>query len=949
MKKSKFRLRDGKAKINIMLVIMLIFMICIGMITDYAMADSGYSTYHKRIVNVGVVNYEASLFSETDGGYYGYIPEFLQKIAERTGWEYNYVIDEWAVLLNKLENQEIDLILNASKVGDREEKYVYSNDIVGYEASRIYVRSDDARYYYDDFASFDGMKIAYVKSSVAESMLKELAAAKGFTYTPVIFQSVHDAYNELKSGNIDAVFSNEMGVRTYFKRVYEGSNEPLFAITYKGNEELMDAFNTALFEIFSVNPYYRAQLDSKYFGDKLHGALPNLTREEARFIEENPIIYVQQYDNGIPYYENKDDKERGIQMDILEMISGMTGLVFKNADATHKPDFISGMLILQNETPSSRYYLSEPIIETTAFLVKRRNTNVPLDGKVFIGVVSPSNSIVADLTQEFKHASLVYFKDMEKCLYSLVHGNINYAYIDYRLASVIINSSFPNLEFVSSYVGTGNLYFAFEKDQNNATLASILNKCIVTFDDEQLLDNATIYQVSASSKVSFVAFLRKYSTQLLIITVFFLAGWYLFYLYMTNKRYLAKQLSEKNSELIDANDKLKFAVAAKTDFMSNMSHEIRTPMNAIIGMTKIAQNELNDDGNIDKDTILSNLNDIETSSNYLLSIINDILDMSRIESGKLEFNREWVRTPELLSTVEKILIPQMTEKKIDFTIEYLQDKERDVEVFTDATRCRQILMNLLNNAYKFTKETGKVSLKIERTFISKTECRDKVTVKDNGCGMSEEFLERIYEPFSQERNVYSNKYSGTGLGLALVKRIVTEMGGSIEVDSELDVGTTFVIDIPFEYRLATEEKKEEEIELKMNIDAILNGKSILLAEDQELNRRIAAKLLESKKMKVTHAVNGLEAYRLFNESQDGTFDMILMDIRMPVMSGIEATKKIRESMNSDANKIPIIAMTANAFAEDVKECINAGMNAHLSKPIYPDTLFTTMARFFVES
>ena len=323
--------------------------------------------------------------------------------------------------------------------------------------------------------------------------------------------------------------------------------------------------------------------------------------------------------------------------------------------------------------------------------------------------------------------------------------------------------------------------------------------------------------------------------------------------------------------------------------------------------------------------------------------------MSRIESGKLEFNREWVRTPELLSTVEKILIPQMTEKKIDFTIEYLQDKERDVEVFTDATRCRQILMNLLNNAYKFTKETGKVSLKIERTFISKTECRDKVTVKDNGCGMSKEFLERIYEPFSQERNVYSNKYSGTGLGLALVKRIVTEMGGSIEVDSELDVGTTFVIDIPFEYRLATEEKKEEEIELKMNIDAILNGKSILLAEDQELNRRIAAKLLESKKMKVTHAVNGLEAYRLFNESQDGTFDMILMDIRMPVMSGIEATKKIRESMNSDANKIPIIAMTANAFAEDVKECINAGMNAHLSKPIYPDTLFTTMARFFVES
>ena len=912
------------------------------------MAGDGYSTYGKKIINVGVVSYEEDFFSETDNGYYGYIPEFLQKISEKTGWEYNYIVDEWGELLNKLDNGEVDFLLNASKTPEREEKYIYSNEVVGYETARIYVRSDDTRYYYDSFETFSGMKIGYLKGSVSEINIKRLSEEYNFEYSPVIFQSIYEAYKELSAGNVDAVYSTEMGVRNYFKRVYEGSNESLYAITTKDKESLMNDFNAALLEILTVNPYFRAQLDNKYFGDKLQGSIPNITKEEADFIKAHPIMYVQQYNNGIPYYSSKDEKETGIQVDILESISEMTGMRFLKADESHKADFISGMLLLENESVSARYYLSEPIIETTSFLVKRRNTNVPLDGKVFIGVVSPSNSIEADLSANFKHSTLVYYKNIDKCFEELEHGRINYAYVDYRIASVLIATRYPDFEFLSSYIGTGNLYFGFDKSKNNALLSSILNKCIVALDDDMILENATLYQISESGKVDFSAVARKYSMQFLIIAIFILAGLYLFYLYTTNKRYLAKQLSNKNEALTEANNKLKFAVAAKSDFMSNMSHEIRTPMNAIIGMTKIAQSEIDDKATPDIDAIKSNLNDIETSSNYLLSIINDILDMSRIESGKLELNREWIRTPELLSTVEKIMIPQMAEKKIDFRIEYVKDQDRHVEVFADAKRYRQILMNLLNNAYKFTKESGEILFRIERNFISDTECNDRVTIKDNGCGMSKEFLKKIYEPFAQERNMFSDKYSGTGLGLALVKRIVTEMGGTIEVTSELEVGTTFVINVPFEYRPVVASSKEE-VENSINVDTILYGKSILLAEDQELNRRIAAKLLESKNMRVTYAVNGLEAYRLFNESPDGTFDMILMDIRMPVMSGIEATHKIRSSYNSDATSIPIIAMTANAFAEDVKECLDAGMNAHIAKPIYPDVLFGTMVKFFVES
>lgn len=943
------KLSSVMRKVNIRTLTMIVTLsLCIGMMGDYARAENGYSTYSKKIVNVGVVSYEDDFFSENDMGYYGYVPEFLQKISEKTGWEYNYIVDEWGELLNKLDKGEVDLLLNASKTPEREGKYIYSNEVVGYETARIYVRSDDTRYYYDSFETFSGMKIGCLKGSVSEINIKRLSEEYNFTYSPVIFQSIYEAYKELNAGNVDAVYSTEMGIRNYFKRVYEGSNESLYAITTKDKVDLMNEFDAAFFEILTVNPYFRAQLDTKYFGDKFQGTIPNITKEEAEFIATHPIVYVQHYDNGLPYYNIDGSKETGIQVDILESISEMTGMHFLNADEDHKADFISGMLLLENEKVSSRYYLSEPIIETSSFLVKRRNTNVPLDGKVFIGVVSPSNSIVADLTNNFKHSTLVYYKDIDKCFEELEHGSINYAYVDYRIASVLIAKKYPDFEFLSSYIGTGDLYFGFDKNKNNALLSSILNKCIVALDDDVILENATLYQVSESAKVDFGAVARKYSLQFLIIGVFILAGLYLFYLYMTNRRYLAKQLSNKNEALIEANNKLKFAVAAKSDFMSNMSHEIRTPMNAIIGMTKIAQSEIEDKKDPDIDAIRSNLNDIETSSTYLLSIINDILDMSRIESGKLELNKEWIRSQELLSTVEKIMIPQMAEKKIDFKIEYIKEEDRHIEVYTDAKRCRQILMNLLNNAYKFTKESGEILLRIERSFISETECSDRITVKDNGCGMSRDFLEKIYEPFSQERNMFSDKYSGTGLGLALVKRIVTEMGGTIDVTSELDVGTIFVVTLPFECRPVVAGNKEE-VENSINIDSILYGKSILLAEDQELNRRIAARLLEAKNMKVTYAINGLEAYRLFNESPDGTFDMILMDIRMPVMSGIEATQKIRSSYNSDAASIPIIAMTANAFAEDVKDCLEAGMNAHIAKPIYPDVLFGTMVKFFVES
>ncbi|NCD04007.1 MAG: PAS domain S-box protein [Clostridia bacterium] len=394
-----------------------------------------------------------------------------------------------------------------------------------------------------------------------------------------------------------------------------------------------------------------------------------------------------------------------------------------------------------------------------------------------------------------------------------------------------------------------------------------------------------------------------------------------------------KQKRQLEAALLEA----KNASGAKTEFLSNMSHEIRTPMNAIIGMVNLAEGV---DGNPEETK--NYLEKIDASSNYLLGLLNDVLDMSRIESGKLELHPEWMRVEGIFTPCINMMLPVMEQKHIHFIYPDLE-KVNNIEYYVDPLRTKQILMNLLNNAAKFTPAGGTVTLGVKNIYHDDTKSIDRLTIRDTGYGMSEDFLKRIFQPFEQERIYYAEPVQGTGLGLTLVKHIISAMGGDISVESELGRGSTFSLTFPYLYRIR--EKGEEEKQ-KVISQASLGGKHILLVDDHPLNREIARKLLEKQNALVDIASDGKEAVNKFAASPMDFYDGILMDIRMPVMDGLEATRIIRKTDRPDAKDVPIIAMTANAFDDDMQSCLDAGMNDHLSKPTEPQILYDTLIKYF---
>lgn len=374
---------------------------------------------------------------------------------------------------------------------------------------------------------------------------------------------------------------------------------------------------------------------------------------------------------------------------------------------------------------------------------------------------------------------------------------------------------------------------------------------------------------------------------------------------------------------------------AKSDFLARMSHEMRTPMNAIIGMTALLSDERENPV-----AVADYINKIDSSSRFLLALINDILDMAKIESGEFVLIPQRYDFGEFTGVMESMIRPLCQKKNISFTI---KDSFGPCTIMADKVRINQIFLNLLSNAVKFTPEGGSIEFERTSCHVENGQTHQTFRVTDNGIGMSEEFQKKLFRPFTQENNAPSNDRNGTGLGLAIAKSIVGKIGGELKIESSPGQGTT--VYVSFVLPLASEEPESAvRKEYCAVAEKSLTGKKILLAEDHPLNTEIARKFLEKKGVEVVCAVNGELALSLFKASAEGFFDGILMDIRMPVMDGLEATRQIRALEREDARKIPIIAMTANVFTEDCKKSLEAGMTAHLAKPIEPDMLYKTLSK-----
>lgn len=390
---------------------------------------------------------------------------------------------------------------------------------------------------------------------------------------------------------------------------------------------------------------------------------------------------------------------------------------------------------------------------------------------------------------------------------------------------------------------------------------------------------------------------------------------------------------EQNKVLEEALETAKAANSAKTAFLSRMSHDIRTPLNGIIGLLEINEKHADDRALVDANRVKAKI-----AANHLLSLISDVLDLTKMDDENVKLANDAFSLLDLAQEVYTIASLRATEAGIN--IEFLNLKEEIVEefVFGSPLHIRQILLNVIGNAIKYNKPHGKITYETKCIEHTDTMVTYKITIADTGIGMSQEFLKHLYEPFSQEHSDARSVYQGTGLGMSIVKSLIEKMGGTVSVESEVGVGSKF--DLVFPLKIA----KKEDVQEKVKADTVdISGVRILLVEDNELNMDIAETILADNGAVVTKAFDGKEAVDIYTENQSGSFDVILMDLMMPVMDGFAATKAIRNSNKRDAKLIPIIAMTANAFSEDVKRCLDAGMNAHVAKPINVQDLFNKIA------
>ena len=567
-----------------------------------------------------------------------------------------------------------------------------------------------------------------------------------------------------------------------------------------------------------------------------------------------------------------------------------------------------------------------------------RVTRRDFDGK--INVVATVDQTVSNSIEDAMApgAEKLMCSTRQEMMEAVRKGKADAAFVYYYMAQAFVNSDTTGTMAYTLLEQPTFTYRMVISSTENHALAGILTKAMYAMPQYLVEDLAAQYTTYKATELTVVDWIRLHPVVTVLVLLIF--GWLLTAMavtmvHLSARKKAQKAAQEKAEEMAELAERAQAANKAKTAFLSHMSHDMRTPMNAIIGFTGIAMK------NDPSDEVKNCLEKIDESSEYLLSLINDVLDLTHIESGKVKYNPVPADVKNITDSALDIIKGFLTNRDINFKIQC--EDAKIPNVLADPARLRDVLVNILSNAVKFTPDGG--------TITFEAQCQEKggdgyinmrYRISDTGIGMSEEFTKEVFEEFAQEDSDVRTQYHGVGLGMAIVKKYVDMMGGTISVQSKKHEGTTFTVDIPLE--ITDKEWNKSDPVFSEKVD--LTGVNVLLAEDNELNAEIAAVQLEEFGMNVERAVDGKNAVEVFRNHPKGTFDVILMDVMMPEMNGYEATKAIR-AMNDrpDGKNIPIIAMTANSFAEDVQASLDAGMNAHLSKPIVMDEVIKTILRY----
>ena len=564
------------------------------------------------------------------------------------------------------------------------------------------------------------------------------------------------------------------------------------------------------------------------------------------------------------------------------------------------------------------------------------------EGNVYtVAVPKEKEALKQQLTFSYPQWNLVDYDSFEEAAEMITNEKADCFLMGASQAMVYDN----NRDFKSVPL-TKTMEACFAVKGGEETLLSILNKTLKGMPSGMLISALAIYD-STADKVTFLDFVKDNMLAFFLATGFSALSIIVIILVLLRKarkaeaaaKLAANDTQKLNEKLEIALKKAEDASLAKTSFLNNMSHDIRTPMNVILGYAQLMENELNGK---DIPEALEHLEKLQQSGNLLLSIINNVLDMARIESGRMEIDENYCRIEDVWKSLFAVFDEKARKKNI--SLHYTMNVEHE-HVLTDVTKVKEILVNILSNAIKYTPAGGSVMV-----YVDELPCDEsgymivRIRISDTGIGMSQDYLTKIFEAFTREKNTTKSKIAGTGLGMSIVKNYVDLLGGTIDVESELGKGSTFTVTL--KHRIADERYYvKKHIEESGTGNEILEGRNILLAEDNDLNAEIAEAILERAGLRIERVENGIQCVNRILKMPAGTYDMIFMDIQMPQMDGYKATQTIRNLPDKDKACIPIIAMTANAFAEDKKKTMEAGMNAHLSKPLNVPELMDTIRKF----
>ena len=877
----------------------------------------------------------------------------MQALAGYTGWKFEYVKCDWSNCFDKLENGEIDIMGDISYTDEREQKMLYSAEPMGEEKYILYADLSDTDVVTSDFRSMDGKRVGVLLGTEPEVMLTEWENKNGIHTEHVNVYNNADVEKKLADHEIDCFVSleesfwSEQGISS----VATVGKSGIYFVINKERSDIKAELDWAMRQLEQDSPFFRADLYKKYFTLDYS---QSLTGGEKAWLEEHGSIRIGFMDNA-PLVFSMDEETGSLADTLSEYISyavdclGNQTLKF---DIQAYENYEEMLQALQDHEIDMIYYVGRnpDFAEKHGFTLTNAAWTYSLmavtdeqhfkENEVYtVAVPRENEALKQHIVFSYPQWRLVTYDSLPDAADMLMNEKA-----DCFLLGTSKALKYDNHRDFNSIPLTKTMEACFAVRNGEGTLLSILNKTLKTMPSDMLTSALAIYD-STTDKVTFSDFIKDNLPVVFVTSGLFtlsIIGVILVFLRKARKAEASAKLAADDTQKL--NDRLETALKkaeeaslAKTRFLNNMSHDIRTPMNVILGYAQLMEEELKEK-NLPETK--EHLEKLQQSGKLLLSIINNVLDMARIESGKMEIDESYSRIENLRQSVFTVFDAEAKKKKIAFRYSVNVEHEH---VLTDVTKVKEIFVNILSNAMKYTPSGGSVTVSLEELPCDEPGYMIMRTrVSDTGIGMSQDYLTRIFEAFTREKNTTRSKIAGTGLGMSIVKRYVDLLGGTIQVESELGKGSTFTVTL--KHKIADESFYENrKIENPETGTEILEGRNILIAEDNDLNAEIAEAILKRAGLKTERVVNGIQCVNMITKMPADTYDMILMDIQMPEMDGYEAARAIRQLPDREKACIPIIAMTANAFEEDKKDAMAAGMNGHMAKPIQVEQLLSMLA------